>query len=97
MFIFTLLLKSKLDTISLFYGILNALEHYRTIERFKLLIFNNIMIGQDLFKQRDGALSGTRTHATGFGDLYSIQLSYERLYEECAHHNKKSHKVNNYI
>lgn len=58
MFIFTLLLKSKLDTISLFYGILNALEHYRTIERFKLLIFNNIMIGQDLFKQRDGALSG---------------------------------------
>ena len=25
-----------------------------------------------------GALSGTRTHATGFGDLYSIQLSYER-------------------
>ena len=30
-------------------------------------------------KQEDGALSGTRTHATGFGDLYSIQLSYERF------------------
>ncbi len=26
----------------------------------------------------NGALGGTRTHATGFGDLYSIQLSYER-------------------
>jgi hypothetical protein len=29
-------------------------------------------------KEYFGALSGTRTHATGFGDLYSIQLSYER-------------------
>lgn len=31
-----------------------------------------------MIKQGNGALSGTRTHATGFGDLYSIQLSYER-------------------
>jgi len=30
------------------------------------------------FYIESGALSGTRTHATGFGDLYSIQLSYER-------------------
>ncbi len=38
---------------------------------------------QNLVKQsklKNGALSGTRTHATGFGDLYSIQLSYERLF-----------------
>ncbi len=33
-----------------------------------------------MIKQGNGALSGTRTHATGFGDLYSIQLSYERLF-----------------
>ena len=31
------------------------------------------------YLKEDGALSGTRTHATGFGDLYSIQLSYERV------------------
>ncbi len=30
-------------------------------------------------RTKNGALSGTRTHATGFGDLYSIQLSYERF------------------
>lgn len=73
------------------------LGQYRITEIHKLLIFNNIRIKSDVIKQGNGALSGTRTHATGFGDLYSIQLSYERLYEECAHHNKKSHKVNNYI
>lgn len=59
------------------YGIL---KRPRTISRYKLLIFNNIRINSDMIKQGNGALSGTRTHATGFGDLYSIQLSYERLF-----------------
>lgn len=54
------------------------LGQYRITEIHKLLIFNNIRIKSDVIKQGNGALSGTRTHATGFGDLYSIQLSYER-------------------
>lgn len=54
------------------------LGQYRIREIHKLFIFNDFRILSDKVKQRDGALSGTRTHATGFGDLYSIQLSYER-------------------
>ena len=40
-------------------------------EKYKAVLFLSLNL-------KNGALSGTRTHATGFGDLYSIQLSYER-------------------
>ena len=41
-------------------------------------VYNNFIQVYTAFYTVIGALSGTRTHATGFGDLYSIQLSYER-------------------
>ena len=37
-------------------------------EKYKAVLFLSLNL-------KNGALSGTRTHATGFGDLYSIQLS----------------------
>lgn len=54
------------------------LGQYRITEIHKLFILNNFKTISEGIKQGNGALSGTRTHATGFGDLYSIQLSYER-------------------
>ncbi len=52
--------------------------HHGTRISLKPFIFNIYRTSWDGIKQEFGALSGTRTHATGFGDLYSIQLSYER-------------------